>query len=198
MRVRFIGEISGFGTGSGHRVVIGRWTTSPFGSFADVMIESPDGVRTLLAPSDEIASFVSSTYEFDEVCVVEVTVRRGERDLVCRAGGLCVRVDLGSRTMLGRLLRLVPRRLAVSPAWCSVVDPLAKVLLRGVRTKGSAGHQRREWYGATDQFRIDGLDGSWHDRSLGPLAEVWPPVNFGFSSTPRRPSTVAVVTTVEM
>jgi hypothetical protein len=32
---------------------------------------------------------------------------------------------------------------------------------------------------------------------LGTLSDVWPPVTFGFSSTPRAPGIVAVTTTIE-
>ena len=197
MRERFRGEITGFGTTSGRRVVIGRWTESPFGPFADVMTESVDGVRTLLAPTQRVASFVSATYEFDEVRIVDVDVERTVDVLTCDAGDLRARVRLGGRTALGRMLRLVPRRIAESPPWCALVDPLAGLVVRGVRTRGSAGHDRREWYGATDQRRIDAVHASWRGEDLGELAEVWPAVGFGFSSTPRRPSAVEVLTTVE-
>ncbi len=197
MRQRFRGEITGFGTSSGRRVVIGHWTTSPFGGFADVMTEAPDGVRTLLAPSDEVAAFVSTTYEFDRVEIVEVEVARTAGALSCRAGPFLAEVDLGARTALGHLLRLVPRRVAESPTWCSLVDPFAALVLRGVRTRGSAGNGRREWYGATDQRSVDAVRASWSGVGLGPVADVWPPVGFGFSSTPRRPSNVEVVTTIE-
>ena len=37
-----------------------------------------------------------------------------------------------------------------SASFCAAVDPVARVVMRGVRTRGSAGHGRREWYGATD------------------------------------------------
>ncbi|WP_313788370.1 hypothetical protein [Subtercola endophyticus] len=78
---RFSGRIAGFGTaGSGSqdgpRIVIGMWVRSPFGRFADVMIEHPDGRRVLLAPSDRVATYVSSTYTFDEVRVVPVRAMR--------------------------------------------------------------------------------------------------------------------------
>ena len=198
MRQRFVGEITGFGTTSGRRVVIGNWASSPFGAFADVMTESPDGVRTLLAPSDRVAEFVSTTYEFDRVEIVAVRVRRSEGVLECTAGPLSVEVDIGGRTPLGAALRLVPRRVATSPRWCSLVDPVAAVLMRGVRTRGSAGNGRREWYGATDQRRVDAVRASWSGDDLGSLDDVWPPVGFGFSSVPRRPSTVEVVTTIEV
>lgn len=198
MRRRFRGEISGFGTATGHRVVIGHWPSSPYGPFADVMFESPDGHRILLAPDEAIAAFVSTTYEFDEVLLVDVRADRDDAGLTCRAGELEVRVDVGARTALGRMLRLVPRRIAESPIWCTIIDPVANVVMKGVRTRGSAGNERREWYGATDQHAIDGVRATWRGQSLGALADVWPPVNFGFSSTPRRPSTVAVTTTIDV
>ena len=49
---RFTGTITGLGTASGTRIVIGDWTTSPFGRFTDVMIEDAAGQRRLLAPTD--------------------------------------------------------------------------------------------------------------------------------------------------
>ncbi len=198
MRLRFAGEITGFGTTSGRRVVIGNWASSPFGAFADVMTESPDGVRTLLAPSGRVAEFVSTTYEFDRVEIVPVRVRRAASVLECTAGPLAVELDIGGRTALGAALRLVPRRVATSPLWCSLVDPFAAALLRGVRTRGSAGNERREWYGATDQRRLDSVRASWSGEDLGSLDHVWPPVGFGFSSVPRHPSSVRVVTTIEV
>lgn len=198
MRQRFVGEITGFGTTSGRRVVIGNWATSPFGEFADVMTESPDGVRTLLAPSERVAEFVSTTYQFDRLEIVAVRVRRSEGLLECTAGPLAVELDIGRRTPIGAALRLVPRRVATSPRWCTIVDPVAAVVMRGVRTRGSAGNARREWYGATDQRRLAAVRASWSGEDLGSLDAVWPPVRFGFSSVPRSPSTVEVVTTIEV
>ena len=98
--------------------------------------------------------------------------------------------------MRGRLLRVVPARLAESPAWCTVTDPIARVALRGVRTRGTAGNGRREWYGATDVHAVVAAAGSFDGLELGGLAPVAPPPRFGFSSTPARPSVTAVVTTV--
>ena len=68
--------------------------------------------------------------------------------------------------------------------------------MRGVRTRGTAGNDRREWYGATDQHRLDGVSATLGGVDLGALADVWPPVRFGFSSTPRTPSIVTVTTTI--
>ena len=91
-----------------------------------------------------------------------------------------------------------PDRVATAPAWCAITDPVARVALRGVRTRGTAGGQRREWYGATDVHEIVALSGSFSGSDLGKLAPVDPPCRFGFSSTPRRPSVTSVVTTVEV
>ncbi|MBD8079938.1 hypothetical protein [Cellulosimicrobium arenosum] len=229
---RFQGRIAGWGTASGTRVVVGRWDFSPLGGFADVMVERPDGERLLLAPTEGIAAFVSSTYRFDRVEVVPVTVRddaedgdgsRHDRDASRRdgdasrrdgdgsrhdgragvpapwlvdAGPLSARVVVGPRTGLGRLLRLVPGRLATSPRFTGLTDPAARVLLHGVRTRGSAGSGRVEHYGATDVHAVVAVASTWGDEALGGLAPVDPPVRFGFGSTPRRPAVTDVVTTI--
>lgn len=73
-RLRFDGWIAGVGTSSGTRVVLGHWPRSPFGPFSDAMVERADGERLLLAPTREIADFVSGTYTFDTVRVVPVDV----------------------------------------------------------------------------------------------------------------------------
>lgn len=75
-RLVFSGHIAGFGTEAGVRMVVGAWEESPFGRFADVMVESADGERTLLAPTSVIAEFVSQTYTFDRIELGEVDVRR--------------------------------------------------------------------------------------------------------------------------
>jgi len=198
-RQRFDGSIAGVGTTSGVRVVVGRWEVSPLGRFADVMLADPDGTRWLLAPSREVADLVSTTYHFDRVEVGEVTVRSDPDgdwwDVT--APGLELTFSIGSRAPLGWLLRLVPRRLATSPAWARVTDPVARLVLRGVRTRGTAGAGRTESYGATDLHRVGSATGTWHGHDLGELAPVAPEPGFGFGSTPRSPSVTRLVTTIE-
>jgi len=196
-RQRFRGSIAGVGSTSGVRVVVGHWPTSPFGPFADAMVETADGHRVLLAPSPEVAEFVEATYVFDEVRVEPVSVSVADGSWEVRTPSLRLTLRVGRRTSLGRLLRAVPRRLAESPAWCALTDPAARVLLRGVRTRGTANGGRREWYGATDTRAITSIAGSFDGAPLGTLAPVDPPCGFGFSSTPRRPSVTEVVSTVE-
>ena len=197
-RRRFAGEILGVGSTSGVRVVVGHWRRSPLGAFGDAMVERADGHRILLAPSPEVRDFIAATYVFDEVRLEPCEVRESPGRREFRSPSLRLDVDLGRRTGLGRLLRLVPPRLGTSPAWCALTDPIARVVLRGVRTRGSAAGRRREWYGATDVHRVVALTGALEGRELGGLAPVDPPCRFGFSSTPRTPSLTQVVTTVEV
>ena len=196
IRERFTGQIAGVGSTSGVRVVVGRWDSSPWGAFADVMIEDATGHRVLLAPDERTRDFVVATYTFDEVVLEPVGVT-GDGEWRVSTPSLDLQLRIGGRTALGRLLGAVPPQLATSPAWCAAVDPLARVVLRGVRTRGTAGQGRREWYGATSVHEVTALTGSWRAVALGALAPVDPPCRFGFSSTPRRPSVTSVVTTVE-
>jgi len=197
LRHRFRGQIAGVGTTSGTRVVVGRWVETPLGPFADAMVETPAGRRVLVAPTPEVAEFVASTYTFDEVRVEPFVVSAGPGRWEVRSESLALTLGVGGRTAAGTALRAVPRRLAESPAWCAVTDPVARVVLRGVRTRGTAGGGRREWYGATDARRVTALQGRFDGADLGALADLDPPARFGFTSTPRRPSVTTVVTTVE-
>jgi hypothetical protein len=193
---RFDGHIAGVGTTSGVRLVVGHWHSTPLGAFSDVMVETAAGHRLLLAPDDEVAAFVEGTYTFDEVRVEDVRVRAvGDRWEVATPS-LTLELEVGGRTPLGWLLRAVPRALATAPRWAAVTDPVARLVLRGVRTRGTARAGRREYYGATDAWAVRSAVGALEGRDLGALADVDPPCRFGFSSTPRRPSLTRVVTTV--
>lgn len=197
VRDRFTGRIAGVGSTSGVRVVVGRWDGGPWGAFADLMVEDAAGHRVLVAPDEQTRDFVAATYTFDEVVIAPVEVRDTEDGWRVESEPLVLELTTGAPTPAGRLLRLVPHRLATSPAWCTLTDPVARVVLRGVRTRGSAGQDRREWYGATSSHAVTALRGTWRGADLGALAPVDPPCRFGFSSTPRRPSVTGVVTTIE-
>lgn len=195
-RLRFEGWIAGIGTTSGTRVVLGHWARSPFGTFSDVMLERPDGHRLLLAPSRRTADFIADTYVFDEVRVVPVDVSVADGTWTVLAGPLELRFTTGRRSAVGLLLRAAPRPLSARPAWAAAVGLPA--LLLGVRTRGSAGAGRREWYGAHDLHLIASATATYGGEPLGRLARVDPPVRFGFGSTPRTPCLVRVTTTVEV
>ncbi|GAA2008302.1 hypothetical protein GCM10009818_19940 [Nakamurella flavida] len=194
----FDGAIAGFGTASGTRLVIGMWPRSPFGSVTDVMIERGDGHRILLAPTQELADFIAATYTFDEVRVTPV--RRGLEgrrwDVV--APELAVAFRVGRRAPLGTALQLVPRTLSRTRWWTSAIDPVARVALSGVRTRGTAGGGRREWYSATDLHRLEGVSANFDGEDLGEIRPVDPPVHFGFGSTPPEPAITRLRTTIDL
>ena len=102
-RQRFRGRIAGVGSTSGVRVVVGWWHESPFGPFADAMVERADGHRILLAPTEQVRDLVATTYVFDETPGRAVLgVRRwgrrlavGRRVAVARAAPRRRRPDAG-------------------------------------------------------------------------------------------------------
>lgn len=194
--MRFDGEIAGVGTASGSRIVLGLWRRTPFGPIADAMVEQADGHRVLIAPSDEVAEFIAATYVFDEIRVETTHTTSGPESRMFQSGSLQVGVEVGSRTAVGALLRLVPRPVARSRAWCRSIDPIARRLRPGVRTVGTAGGGRREYYCALDEHEVSAVRGTWQEGDLGRLQTVDPPVRFGFASTPARPTLVRVTTLV--
>jgi hypothetical protein len=187
------------GSTSGIRVVVGWWHESPFGPFADAMVERADGQRILLAPTEQVRDLVATTYVFDETRVEPFSVSAGGvagSRWVVESPSLALHLDVGSRMPVGHLLRLLPRAVAQSPVFATLADPVARVAMRGVRTRGMARAGRREFYGATDLRTVTALTGALDGIPLGSLAPVDPPCRFGFSSTPRRPSVTDVVTTI--
>jgi hypothetical protein len=192
----FAGEICGAGSTLGVRVVIGRWPVSPFGPVADAMVEDAAGHRVLIANDEALAAYVGSIYSFDEVIVGPVACERTPGRLRFLGGPLRIDVVLGGRDVLGWALRTVPHRVATNDTWVSFTDVIARGLLRGVRTRGTTPGGT-ELYAATDRHRVHAISGTWNDIDVGDLRDVDPPVRFGFSSTPRRPSIVEITTTVQ-
>jgi len=194
---RFDGWIAGLGTRAGLRAVVGHWPRSPFGGFTDVMVERADGHRVLLAPSPQVAEYVAATYSFDEVRIGPVRAAVDGARWRVDAGPLAAEFTAGGRTALGLLLHAVPRPLATDPRWVAAIDVVARAVLPGVRTRGSAGGGRREYYAALDLHAVSAACVRWDGVDQGGLAPVAPPVRFGFGSTPRRPSLTRIVTLVQ-
>jgi len=141
---------------------------------------------------------VSATYAFDAVHLVDVrvTADRAARIWRVTAGPLVAALSIGPRTAVGRLLATVPGPLASAEWFAAAVDPVARFALPGVRTRGSAGGGRVETYAASDQHAVVAVDASWAGVPCGALTPVEPPVAFGFSSVPPRPSVTRVSTTI--
>jgi hypothetical protein len=197
VRLVFTGHIAGAGTGSGLRIVVGTWDMSPFGAFADVMLQTNEDERVLLAPDDTVAEFVSSTYHFDRVELSQVSASLGDDVLTVAAESFDARIDIGGPAPIDRLLRLVPPQMATSPRWLRAIDPVAARVMPGVHTYGTAGNGRSEYYGVRRSRRITAIDGQYRGVPFGGLAPLRPPVGFGFSSAPPSPSIVAVTTTID-
>jgi hypothetical protein len=93
---------------------------------------------------------------------------------------------------------LVPPPLAGAPTWLRAIDPVAARLVPGVRTAGSAGNGRREYYGVRRTRRIASVQARFRGVDLGNLTALKPPVRFGFSSAPEDPQMVSVTTTIDL
>ena len=195
--MRFDGAIAGVGTASGVRLVIGMWPRSPFGSIVDVMIEEPDGHRVLIAPRADVGDFIASTYGFDDVRIESTALRISGEQWTVTTDSLRLTLQVGRRTVVGQLLSLVPRTVARQRWWCALIGPAARLIRRGVRTHGSAGNGRHEYYCALDEHMLTGVAAIWDGRDLGELRAVHPPVRFGFGSTPGTPSHVRVTTLID-
>lgn len=197
-RLVFTGHIAGFGTGAGVRMVVGTWAVSPFGAFTDVMVQTAEDERVLLAPTTQVAEFVSATYHFDRIELGPVDAELSRGRLSVNAPGLQVSVSIGGPAPIDRLLRLVPAALAVEPRWLRAIDPVAALLVPGVHTAGSAGNGRREYYGVRRSRRIEAVSGTYSGRDLAGVAPLLPPVGFGFSSAPPAPQIVTITTTIDL
>jgi hypothetical protein len=197
-RLRFDGEIAGLGTESGVRLVIGMWSASPFGEITDLMIESGEGHRVLLAPTRDVAEFIAATYVFDEVRVEAISRTLVPGGLIVSSPSIHVEVVVGPRTAVGRLLGLVPGPLRRARWWCRSIGPVARLLRPGVRTVGTAGGGRREYYCAADERLIESALARFDGVGLGALRPVTPAVRFGFASAPPVPSLVRVTTLIDL
>ena len=195
--LRFDGWICGFGTPSGHRFVTGVWARSPFGTFADIMWEQPDGTRVLLAPTEQTRDFVAATYRFDQTVVTPVYFNQVGETWTVRADPISLSITPGRRDVIGGLLSLVPGPLRKARAWAALADYPASRILPGVRTRGIAPGGNRQWYCAQDHRPLSRGRAWLHADSLGAAQPIDPPVTFGFSSAPSAPAWVRVVTYVE-
>lgn len=177
------GSIVASGFASGDRVVVGHWQETPLGPITDVMWASPDGHRTLYAPTKDAADFITGVYAFDSVAVVDIDVAGTERTLDLAFAGR------GLRFAARRGIPIPFRR----PAWFTrrIEGPIARRVM-GVATYGVSPTGVQEWYRADRWAPLRTADASVDGRALGPMAPITPACGFGFSEPPTRPSWVDV------
>jgi hypothetical protein len=182
------GTISSAGFNSGDRFAVGCWWATPLGPFGDVMWVTPDDVRILLAPDDEVAGFITSIYDFDEVRTGPVAVQSDGRRTTVDGGGVRLALTGGPPRPLP-----VPR-----PLWFTrrVEGPIARRMM-GVRTAGTSPTGVREWYQTRGWRWVQSGAGSIDGDDLGDPIPIERPLGVGFSEPPRRPSIVAVKVTIE-
>lgn len=163
----------------------GVWDRSPIGPMADVMWALPDGRRRLIVPSASVGAFVSAVYGFDEVTVSALVATVVGTGLAVEAPdvGLSMRMQAGTGWPIPNL----------GPAWVTrgVAGPIARRVL-GVRTYGVSPTGVREWYRARWYRPLQSAHGTLDGEDLGAMVALDPPVRFGFSEPPRRPSMVWV------
>lgn len=138
--------------------------------------------RELIAPNEEVGAYVCETYQFDQVTLSDVHVARTSSKWVIATDRSRLSATFGRRRLLGYPLRLV-RGPLIHPVTARLSTPLARRLVEGVQTHGSAGHGAHEYYVAQDLRRVATLSGSWEGEPIGVLAPVTPAPQFGFSST---------------
>ena len=149
------------------------------------MWATPAGERRLVAPTRQVADFVSAVYRFDDVVVTPLDVDLDGSRLTVRAPAL----ELDLQLEAGRRRPIpLPR-----PLWVTryIEAPLARRLM-GVRAYGSTASGVREWYQASAYRRVVSAHAAICGTDLGPLRPVWVPARFGFSEPPRHPSIVEV------
>lgn len=184
----FVGRISSSGFDSGDRIVIGDWAKSPMGSFTNIMWAKPNGARILLSPSEKHAEYVSSLYEFEEVHVVPIQVKRGKRTILVEAGDLIVEMKWK------RGFYLPIRR----PLWfISTVEQSFAKLFFGTKTHGKTKNGLKEWYCIQSLAKISYSSAEKSGMNFGDSARFETTACFGFSEPPKRPSSVQVRSIIE-
>jgi hypothetical protein len=194
-RVQLSGKIAGVGFASGDRFVVGVWASGPLGPMTDVMWAKPEGTRVLLAPSELVASFVSSIYDFDVIEVVPISVQELADGFELTAGLLTLAVTAGRPR---RIFGLRPSFLRRSLLWVRIEDAVLRRIVghlvlkgaEGVRSYGKTPNGMREWYRIEEYRPIVGALASIEGRDLGALRPLHPRLGVGFSEFPQQPAVV--------
>ena len=181
----FSGRITSSGFDSGDRIVVGAWKTSKFGEFTDIMWAKPDGTRVLIAPTQEIADYVTDMYTFDEVILENITTTQGGRNLKinCSSMELEFTWNRGFSIPFKRSLFFI-----------STVELFFAKLLFSTRTYGITKNNRKEWYAIDRVSKLIQATAKIKGIDVGSLSPMNEPCKFGFSEAPKKPSSCVVRT----
>ena len=181
----FSGRITSSGFDSGDRIVVGAWKTSKFGEFTDIMWAKPDGTRVLIAPTQEIADYVTDMYTFDEVILENITTTQGGRNLKinCSSMELEFTWNRGFSIPFKRSLFFI-----------STVELFFAKLLFSTRTYGITKNNRKEWYAIDRVSKVVQATAKIKGIDVGSLTPMNEPCKFGFSEAPKKPSSCVVRT----
>ena len=181
--IRIRGSISSAGFAGGNRFVVGHWERSPIGPFGEVMWGTPDGQRILLAGNQEVADFVTSIYNFDDVRIGDLQTESDGR--VTTVEGLGLNLHLS-----GGIARVIPFSRPLS--FTRFVErPLAKFLM-GVETFGTSSRGVSEWYQAKQWRWVKSGTAVLDGNNLGELSNFSQPIEVGFSEPPTKPAIVSL------
>jgi len=179
----FRGRITSSGFESGDSLVIGDWIESPLGAFTNIMWSKPDGTRVLISPSPDHANFVSSLYDFDEVVVTEIIVKR-------KMKMVSIKTDYIEASMSWGVLFPLP---IPRPLWfISSIENIFGKTFFGSSTYGIARDGSREWYSIRGISRVFNAEAKAPDSDFGKIAKTSFSKPFGFSSPPKTPTSIIV------
>tara|TARA_B100000212_G_scaffold341639_1_gene325405 strand:- start:9514 stop:10518 length:1005 start_codon:yes stop_codon:yes gene_type:complete len=181
----FSGRITSSGFETGDRIVVGAWKTSVFGEFADIMWAKPDGTRVLIAPTKEIAEYVTAMYSFDEVIIEDVKTVGNERELKVS----CQTMDIEFTWNKG-----FPIPFRRSLLFIATVELFFAKLIFSTRTYGITKNNRKEWYAIDRVSHITSANALISGKDAGEFRPMDKPCRFGFSEAPKKPSSCIVRT----
>lgn len=181
----FKGRITSSAFESGDRIVVGAWKESIFGEFTDIMWAKKDGTRVLIAPTQEIADYVTAMYSFDEVILEEISTSLSERS---------IKVSCNTMNLEFSWNRGFPVPFKRSLLFIQTIELFFAKLVFSTRTYGITKDNRKEWYAIDRVSHIKSATAQISGKSAGGFKPMNEPCKFGFSEAPKKPSSCAVRT----
>ncbi len=184
----FEGRISSCGFSSGDRFVIGDWQKSPYGAFTNIMWAKSDGTRILIAQKQNIAEYVSSIYNFEEIIIEEFIIERKVKGIKIQAGLL--EIEMNWNTGI-----IIPFR---RPKWfIATVELFFAKLFFGTKTYGKTKNNLKEWYCINRICKINKAKAIYNNVDLDKMTDFNTNTCFGFSEPPKKPTSVIVRSVIE-